>query len=75
MQLAEHPAFFTALNADTMEIHLELVPFNQSLAQDSIDKAARILAATDHGEVLPRASDDADGFVCKFCPYRGTCWK
>jgi hypothetical protein len=75
MQLAEHPAFFTALNADTMDIHLELVPFNQALAQESIDKAARILTATDHKEILPRASDDPDGFVCKWCPYRGTCWK
>jgi hypothetical protein len=75
MQLAENPAFFTALNADTMEIHLELVPFNQALAQESADKAARVLAATDHNETLPRASDDPDGFVCKFCPYRGACWK
>lgn len=75
MQLAEHPAFFTALNADTMEIHLELVPFNHALAQDSADKAARVLSATDHGETLERATDDPDGFVCKFCPYRGTCWK
>jgi len=75
MQLAEHPAFFTALNADTMEIHLELVPFDQDLAQSSIDKAARILSATDHGETLARATDDPDGFVCKFCNFKGVCWK
>lgn len=75
MQLAEHPAFFTALNADTMEIHLELVPFDQALAQDSIDKAARVLAACDYGETLPRAADDPASFTCKFCPYQGECWK
>lgn len=73
MQLAEHPAFFTALNADTMEIHLELVPFNVALAQECADKAARVLAACDHGELLPRASDDPDSFVCRFCPFKAVC--
>lgn len=74
MQLAEHPAFFTALNADTMEIHLDLVPFNQELAQQSADKAATVLAACDHGEALPRAAEDNSAFVCRFCPYQGECW-
>ncbi|MBC22299.1 MAG: hypothetical protein CMJ32_00075 [Phycisphaerae bacterium] len=75
LQLAEHPAFFTALNADTMEIHLELVKFDQALAQASIDKAARVLDATDHGETLPRATADPASFVCRFCPYQGACWQ
>lgn len=75
MQLAEHPAFFTALNADTMEIHLELMPFDQALAQESIDKAAQVLAACDHGETLPRATEDSASFVCRFCPYQGACWQ
>lgn len=74
MQLAENPAFFTALNADTMEIHLELIAFNQALAQESADKAARVLAACDHDETLPRATDDRTSFVCRFCPYQGACW-
>lgn len=73
MQLAENPAFFTALCADTMEIHLELVPFNQSLAQACIDKAAQILTACDHDEILPRVSDDPAAFVCKFCPFQSIC--
>ena len=73
-QLAENPAFFVALNANDMSIHLELVPFDAALAQENIDKAARILAAVDHGETLPRASDDPDGFVCRFCAYKGVCW-
>lgn len=73
-QLAENPAFFVALNANDMSIHLELVPFNAALAQENIDKAARILAAVDHGETLPRSSDDPEGFVCKFCQFKGVCW-
>lgn len=74
LQLAENPAVFTALNADTMEIHVEIVPFNAALAQEQIDKAARILSAIDHGETLPRAAEDQDSFTCKFCPFKGVCW-
>ena len=75
MQLAENPAFFTALCADTMEIHLSLVKFDQALAQESADKAARVLEATDHGETLPRITDDPASFACKFCAYQGVCWQ
>lgn len=74
MQLAENPAIFTVLNADTMEIYAQLVPFDQGLAQANIDKAARILAACDHGETLPRITEDPDSFACRFCPYKGVCW-
>lgn len=74
LQLAQNPAFFTVLNPDTMEIHLELVPFNAELAQANIDKAARILEACDHGEILPRIAESDDSFACKFCPYKGVCW-
>jgi hypothetical protein len=74
LQLAENPAIFTALNADTMELHVEFVPFDQALAQSNIDKAAMVLAACDHGETLPRVAEDTDSFSCKFCPYRGVCW-
>jgi len=73
-QLAENPAFFTALCSDTMEIHLELVPFNQTLAQACMDKAATILTACDHGETLPRITDDPASFACRFCPFKEVCW-
>lgn len=75
MQLAANPVFFTVLNADTMEIHLELVKFDQTLAQDCADKVATVLAACDHGETCPRVSDDAESFFCKWCPYKDRCWK
>jgi len=73
-QLAENPAFFVALNANDMAIHCELVPFNQQLAQESIDKAARILTACDHGETLPRIAAERDSFACRFCPFQEVCW-
>lgn len=75
LQLAENPAIFTVLNADTMEIHVEFVAFDAGLAQSNIDKAARVLAASDNGETLPRAADDQDSFTCKFCPFKGVCWQ
>lgn len=75
LQLAENPAIFTAMNADTMDIHVELVAFDQALAQEQIDKAARVLSACDAGETLPRAADTDDAFVCKFCNYKGICWR
>lgn len=73
-QLAESPAFFVAVNANDMAIHCELVPFNLQLAQENIDKAARILTACDHGETLPRIADSDDAFACKFCSFKGVCW-
>ena len=74
-QLAQNPAFFVAVNANDMAIHLELVKFDQALAQESADKAARVLEATDHGETLARITDDSASFMCKFCPYTQECWK
>ena len=74
MELTEHPAFFTALNADTMAISVHLVPFDLALAQECADRAARVLAACDHGEWLPRIADSAEVFPCTLCPFRGTCW-
>lgn len=72
--LAENPAVFTALNADDMSIHIELVPFDQQLAQSNIDKAAKVLSACDHNETLPRVAAEPDSFACRYCPYREACW-
>ena len=74
LKLADNPAFFVALNADDMSLHLELVRFDPALAQECADKAARILTACDHGEQLPRITDSADSFACRFCAFKGRCW-
>ena len=68
------PAIFTALNADSMEIHARLVPFDAALAQECIDRAVTVLSACDHGEQLQRVTSDPDFFVCKLCPWRVRCW-
>ncbi len=47
LQLHEHPAIFTAINADTMEIYTEIVPFDAALAQRMSDRALKVIGATD----------------------------
>jgi hypothetical protein len=47
LELHEHPAIFTALNADTMEIYTELVPFDAALAQRMSDRAVKVITATE----------------------------
>jgi hypothetical protein len=72
--VADNPALFTAINKDTAELHHELVPFNADLAQRMSDRAVRVLAATDAGELLPRVAAQPDHFECRFCPWAKRCW-
>ena len=74
LDLHEHPAIFTAVNADTMEIYAELIPFDAALAQRMSDRAARVITATEASELLPRAFADPSHFECKFCAYAERCW-
>lgn len=71
--LAENPALFSAVNADTMEIYWEAVSYNQSAAEMLDAKAARILRACLAGEPLPRLSQDPSFYQCKWCSWRDRC--
>ena len=73
LRLDENPAVFTALNADSMEIYTEHVPFDAELAQELSDKAVTILQACDAGELLPRISNDPSWYECKFCSWTQRC--
>jgi hypothetical protein len=72
--LADHPAVFTFVNADTMQIGVELVEFDPLECQRLIDRAVRIISATDAGEQLPRCASERDHFACKFCSFADRCW-
>lgn len=72
--LTDNPAVFTFVNADTMQIGVELIPFDAKECQRLIDRAARIIQATDAGDLLPRAASEPDHFVCRFCSYAARCW-
>ncbi len=73
--ICKNPALFTAINKDTAEIHFELIPFDQELAQKTSDKAVKILCATEAHELLPRIATDSTHFECKFCPWQERCWR
>ena len=75
LELHEHPAIFTALNADTMKIYTELVPFDAALAQRMSDRAAKVITATEAGELLPRAFVDQTHFECRMCAWQDRCWR
>lgn len=75
LELHEQPALFTAVNADTMEIYAELVPFDAALAQRMSDRAVKIITATDAGELLPRSFAEPTHFECRMCAWADRCWR
>ena len=75
LQLHEQPALFTAVNADSMEIYAELVPFDGMLAQRMSDRAAKVITATNAGELLPRSFADQTHFECRMCAWADRCWR
>lgn len=75
LQLHEHPALFTAVNADTMAIYTEAVPFDGALAQRMSDRAVKVISATETGELLPRSFSDPTHFECRLCGWQDRCWR
>lgn len=75
LELHEQPAIFTAVNADTMEIYTELVPFDAALAQRMSDRALTVISATEARELLPRAFHDPTHFECRMCAWQDRCWR
>jgi hypothetical protein len=73
--LADDPALFTALNADTMEVYAENIPFDAAEAQRLSDRAVNVVSASDAGQLLPRCTTDEDFFECKFCDWHERCWR
>jgi hypothetical protein len=72
--VAEHPAIFTAMNADTCERLWLLVPFDAERAQAASDNAATIIKATRAGELLARFTDNPKDWRCNFCSHAIRCW-
>jgi hypothetical protein len=69
-----NPALFTITIADTCErLHL-VVPFNAERAQAWSDRAVSVIEATRAGELLPRFTDDAEDWRCRFCGHGERCW-
>lgn len=75
LDLSEHAALFTAMNADTMEIYDESVAFESDKTQELSDRAVTVIRACEAGELLSRCTADEDSFSCRFCSYRIRCWR
>jgi hypothetical protein len=75
LDVTDHPAIFTAINANTCaRLHL-LVPFNAERAQAWSDRAVAVIEATRAGELLPRAYDDPQDWRCRMCGHQERCWR
>lgn len=72
--VASNPALFTAINKDTAELYIELLPFDAALAQKMSDRAVNILQACDAHELLPRIANDSAHHVCTMCAWQDRCW-
>ena len=71
MDLADNPAVFTVINKNTSQLHHEIITFDGKVAQDTSDKAVRILQAGE--QMLPRISDDPSYFQCNWCEFAQRC--
>lgn len=70
-------ALFTAVNANTMEIYVELIELDLSVAQEASDRGVQVVTAASVEE-LPRAGADETSYICKRygrdCEYKQRCW-
>lgn len=74
LELTDHPALFTAVNADNCEIIHELVPFDAEEAQRASDRAVSVIKAVQNRELMPRVANKPDDWRCKMCSHRVECW-
>ena len=75
LELHQNPALFMALNADSMEIYAEWVPFDAALAQRMSDRGVKLITATEAGELLPRGFADPTHVECRRCAWQNRCWR
>ena len=61
---------FTAVNADTMEIYHEWIPFSQIDADMYLSRVQTVLTAD---YPLQKISQDRNFYVCKMCDFREVC--
>jgi hypothetical protein len=66
-------ALFTFQNRNSGEIACEVLQLDARNAQESSDRAVRVIKCTTPEE-MPRIGIDSTDFRCKFCDYRRRCW-
>lgn len=66
-------ALFTAVNADTMHVHAELIPLDLEIAQAASDKGVRVIKSVSPEE-LPKIAHSQTDFRCRWCDWQDQCW-
>ena len=64
----------TCVDADTMDLHHELVEYDQHCVDLMSARAQRIITAIKHDEWLPRCAGSAAAVACKMCRWSDFCW-
>lgn len=64
----------TAVDADTMELHHELVQYDSAEAERLEARFGRIALSCSAGELLPKASASRSEFMCRMCRRADVCW-
>lgn len=75
MQLYMHwsgmrKAFYMAVNKNNDELYTEFVDYNESHAEELMNKADRIIASD---RAPGRLTEDSTYYLCKWCDHRDTC--
>ena len=74
MDEKKNPALFTYMNANDCELGAYVVPYDGVAVVELLNKAETIINAVKSDELLPRGTDDQDGFMCRFCEFKARCW-
>lgn len=64
---------FTTMNRNTGEMYAEVIPLDARNAQESSDRAVRVVNSQSPEEFGRIAAESTD-FRCKFCDFRRRCW-
>jgi hypothetical protein len=63
---------FTSMNTDTMELHCEVVRFNEVVAQKVSDEMVQVILS-ESPDQFARVSEDPSKFPCGWCDHRIVC--
>jgi len=66
---------FTAVNADSMELYHELVPYVALEAAFARDRVAAVIGASDNGTMVARMTKDPSFYICRWCNFSEDCWR
>ena len=64
----------TCVDADTMEIYHEIVPFSEKEFKGLLERTEHVLDVCERGEMIPRFAVSPAEIMCKLCHWKDICW-